>query len=98
MQFLKYLNRFTDKPIYQFQNQNRFNEYRFKQIYRFSNLMIRFDLTISNRFKRFDLKKLLNDLMTINITILYRFNDSSDLTNLTNSKINYIRNFNRFND
>ena len=60
--------------------------------------MIRFDLTISNRFKRFDLKKLLNDLMTTDLTILYRFNDLSDLTNLTDSKINYIRNFNRFND
>jgi hypothetical protein len=60
--------------------------------------MIRFDLTISNRLKRFDLKKLLNDLMTTDLTILYRFNDLSDLTNLTDSKINYIRNFNRFND
>ena len=60
--------------------------------------MIRFDLTISNRFKRFDLKKSLNDLMTTDLTILYRFNDLSDLTNLTDSKINYIRNFNRFND
>ena len=60
--------------------------------------MIRFDLTISNRFKRFDLKKLLNDLMTTDLTILYRFNDLTNLTNLTDSKINYIRNFNRFND
>ena len=60
--------------------------------------MIRFDLTISNRFKQFDLKKSLNDLMTTDLTILYRFNDLSDLTNLTDSKINYIRNFNRFND
>ena len=46
--------------------------------------MIRFDLTISNRFKRFDLKKSLNDLMTTDLTILYRFND---LTNLTDFKI-----------
>ena len=68
------LNQFTDKPIYQFQNQNRFNEYRFKQIYRFTNLMIRFDLTISNRFKRFDLKKSLNDLMKKQFND-YRFND-----------------------
>ena len=60
--------------------------------------MIRFDLTISNRFKRFDLKKSLNDLMTTDLTILYRFNDLTNLTNLTDSKINYIRNFNRFND
>ena len=60
--------------------------------------MIRCDLTISNRFKQFDLKKSLNDLMTTDLTILYRFNDLSDLTNLTDSKINYIRNFNQFND